>query len=321
MKRKSMLAKLSTLLMLLISTFGIFIPNNICRATEVQGESIPENILYTPIIETFPDSGERYGMYGENWEWVKGFEYVATRLNNCNESAFTFTKDDILSVKSSNPDILNLNSKAIGETKDAGAGYIEIKVKETDKYKAFTIRMPFISYPASTLAGISPTNKYTKKGKKVKNTLAFGPNCSRKMSGIIGKNSKSIVEISSDKKFNNIIKKYTLKPKYFNNQKVKIVNNIKDIGLKKNKTYYLRAYSYRKFNNLTIYSEEYYFWKFKIKKNGIVENDIHTKAKDKENWSGSVELNKNPDEKEILKAYGVNYVDFDWLKFCELYQK
>ncbi len=151
--------------------------------------------------------------------------------------------------------------------------------------------------------------------------IQFGPNCSRNTHGIIGKNSKSKVEIATDKNFKNIIKKYTLKPKYFNNQKVKIVNNIKDIGLKKNKTYYLRAYSYRKFNNLTIYSEEYYFWKFKIKKNGIVENDIHTKAKDKENWSGSVELNKNPDEKEILKAYGVNYVDFDWLKFCELYQK
>lgn len=93
MKRKLML-KISILSMLLIFTFGIFISNNTCKASEIQNNSIPDNCIY-----------EVDGIYRYSGDVI--FEKKANIYDRLHQYFQWQKEDDITSIISSDQNIVN----------------------------------------------------------------------------------------------------------------------------------------------------------------------------------------------------------------------
>ncbi len=229
----------------------------------------------------------------------------------------------IESMKSSDENIFKIKSNNKFKVSDSGACYIDVKVKESQNTKAFILRVPVIVKLPCVGGGYTPQNNINKAHtKRLKNTLLFGYLVGPAPSSCVGEKSKCRVEIAKDKKFEKIVKSYTLKPKYFNNQKKKTISNIKRIGLKKNRTYYVRAYVYKKKNGVTFKSDEYYCDKIKVTKDYKIKNSFSGKKYKK--WSYTETVKNNPSFVTVAKSYGIdydNYTKFNSEQFYNLYTK
>lgn len=118
----------------------------------------------------------------------------------------------------------------------------------------------------------------------------------------VGKNTTCRVEIATDKKFKNIIKRYTKGAEWFNeNQKV-YIHNLKQNGFKRNKKYYMRAYTYRKVKNITIRSETYYVRKFEITGDWRVK-ELH------DNSTSWKKFKDNPSTMKIFDSYNAKWAN------------
>lgn len=315
MKRKITLTKLSTLLMLFIFTFGILVSNSVCKAA---------------YITDYDDS------YLDFYKWQSNcstpiFNSKKGIFNHMHQNMDWLIIDDIISITSSDESVIKVNSDGKVISGDCGFAFINISIRETEKYKAFNYKIYVLVYPPA-IGGVGTgqlANKKTKiqKGsiEKInqKNSLFFcqtfvGENSSfEKVS--IGKNSKCVFQIASDKNFKHIIKEYDLSPKYYNKAKEIKIKNIKKLKLKKNKTYYARAYAFHKYNDdLTLYCKEYGWFKFKFNKKGYLPP---------KNYDEDLkEMKKNPSDKEILQImlgiteYNTNHYFNHW-KFDQKYLK
>ena len=286
MKKKNKIITLLTFLFI----FNIFFTNK-CYAQEKKDNPCG-NFTYLKL--TTGDYIPGYGKWAENL-----YGYL---LNDFQQMGININKDDIISVTSSDKNIIKINSKKTEfKAQDAGFAYLTIKVRETEQYKGFDYRIPILVFPPNT-QGISMSGIPNGKIKIVdglafkqtkKHTFMFTFFLGPSSHCFVGNKTKSRVEISTDKNFKNIVKKYTLTPKYFN---------------KKN---------YKKINNITIYSNEYIWEKFKITKNW----NIKYYNSNKNNF-GQKKLNKNKDVNYIFKLYGFdidNY--FSLQEFDNLYKK
>lgn len=304
MKRKLML-KISILSMLLIFTFGIFISNNTCKASEIQNNSIPDDCIY-----------EVDGIYRYSGDVV--FKKKANIYDELHQFFQWLKEDDIISIISSDQNIISTNSNGKVVAEDPGVAYLNISIKETENYKSFDVRYyVVVNIPKDSDIGIGQTVDKKKKGEirhgfyfpaLKKNTLEIGnlpgPHKVAKWS----KNTTLVYEIASDKKFNKIIKKY----KSSSNKTKKKIKNLKKIGIKKNKKFYVRVYAYKKISDkITLYSENSQWADIKMMKNENLKNYHH----------GYIKM-KNPTDKEILMEFGIeDRRNFDLGKFEALYKK
>ena len=313
MKNKQKMIKFILLFLTLFSI--LMFSKNSYAAGEISPDNIYKNdIPWTGIVCNIYSIKEVY-YYDSNEHEVGGYEFIAEIINNSNVGKFSFTKNDIQSVTSNNPNILKVVSSKKLVAKDAGATYLEVKMKETNEYKPFTIRIPVVVYPSIQTGPIICSKEILKKGKYkyVPNTLAFSFTSSA-MGATISKNCKLRVDIAKDKNFKEIIKSYNLNYKYSNKSKVKEINNIKKIGLKKNKTYYIRGYAYKNYKDQKINSTEYYYGKFKVNKKGFIKRYLSNSS------SGWKDMN-NLESEEIIKLYDINHIDFEPDYFDEIYKK
>ncbi len=308
--------KMTKFILLFLTLFSVLMFNkNSYAAGEISPDNIYKNdipwIAYILEIDNIKEI--YYYDYAGDRHAVEGYEYIAEIINNSNDGEFSFTKNDIQSVTSNNPNILKVVSSKKLVAKDAGATYLEVKMKETNEYKPFTIRIPVVIYPTTQAQDVLSNKVKLIKGKYkyIPNTLAFSA-ASAVMGATISKNCKLRIDIAKDKKFKKIVKSYNLNYKYSNKSKVKEINNIKKIGLKKNKIYYIRAYAYKKYKGQKINSTEYFYRKFKFNKKGIIK--IYKISRSYNDMS-------HIKPEEMLKLYDINYVDLDYDYFDEMYKK
>lgn len=306
--------KMKSFLLYFVLTVVLVLTNNTnVYATEtVDSNNIEQNYIIENILTTQTGSSS----YSKNF-----VNYIINDLN-MKQDDLNINRSHIISIKSSDSSVAKVKSNFQVEWVDAGAGYLDITIKESENYKQFVARYFYVVRPPFIGGYTSPRNIEGDKGKKIKNTLYF---CflatGHDMSEYVGRKSKCRVEIATDKNFKKIVKRYTYSPKQFNKGKSKSIKNIKKLGLKKNKTYYLRAYSYRdyKFNGYKfrfISRDGAITFKFKVNKKYYIKNNKRIK--------NTLTTDTNDDiytSKKILDLYGIEYETSEDYQGLDLYKK
>lgn len=274
-------------------------------------------------------SKEVYAMQSKNdlstFSFIDGSyktgDYIYNNADELYSSLYYFIPDInsnmIESIETDN-NIIKINKKGNIIANDAGIGYIDVSIKESDKYKPFKLRLYNLVYPTDLCGGVITgfrAKTYTMwKGFAIPDAIpnTFETTFYPPTHHFVGKNTKSVIELATDKNFKHIIKTWKVSPKCFNGEKPLKVKTLKKAKIKKCKTYYLRGYCYKKINNITIYSNEICKFRFKYNKKGF----------SKITKSYFLKFNKNLPEDEIYKAAGLNLKNyFDHTEFDSLFLK